>query len=83
MEYYSAIKRDTFESVIMRWMNLEPIIQSEVSQKEKNKYCILMNIYGIYKNGTDEHICKEEIGTQTYRTKVWAPREERWDQLEN
>ena len=37
-EYYSAIKRNTFESVIMRWMNLEPIIQSEVSQKEKNKY---------------------------------------------
>ena len=39
MEYYSAIKRNAFESVLMRWMNLEPIIQSEVSQKEKNKYC--------------------------------------------
>ena len=38
MEYYSAIKRNTFESVLMRWMNLEPIIQSEVSQKEKDKY---------------------------------------------
>ena len=47
MEYYSAIKRNTFESVLMRWMNLEPIIQSEVSQKEKDKYCILMHIYGI------------------------------------
>ena len=47
MEYYSAIKRKTFESVLMRWMNLEPIIQSEVSQKEKGKYCILMHIYGI------------------------------------
>ena len=47
MEYYSAIKRNTFESVLMRWMNLEPIIQSEVSQKEKGKYCILMHIYGI------------------------------------
>ena len=35
------------ESVLMRWMNLEPVIQSEVSQKEKNKYCILMHIYGI------------------------------------
>ena len=45
MEYYSAIKRDTFESVLTRWMNLEPIIQSEVSQKEKEKYCTLMNIY--------------------------------------
>ena len=43
MEYYLAIKRNTFESVLMRWMNLEPIIQSEVSQKEKNKYCILMH----------------------------------------
>ena len=47
MEYYSTIKRNTFESVLMRWMNLEPIIQSEVSQKEKDKYCILMHIYGI------------------------------------
>ena len=45
MEYYSAIKRNAFESVLMRWMNLEPIIQSEVSQKEKDKYRILMHIY--------------------------------------
>ena len=41
MEYYSAIKRNAFESVLMRWMNLEPIVQSEVSQKEKDKYHIL------------------------------------------
>ena len=41
MEYYSAIKSNAFESVLMRWMNLEPIIQSEVSQKEKDKYHIL------------------------------------------
>ena len=47
MEYYSAIKRNTFESVLMRWMNLEPIIQSEVSQKEKHKYHILTHMYGI------------------------------------
>ena len=46
-EYYSAIKRNTFESVLMRWMKLEPIIQSEVSQKEKDKYLILMLIYEI------------------------------------
>ena len=38
MEYYSAIKRNAFESVLMKWINLEPIIQSEVSQKEKGKY---------------------------------------------
>ena len=47
MEYYSAIKNNTFESVLMRWMKLEPIIQSEVSQKEKYQYSILMHIYGI------------------------------------
>ena len=47
MEYYSAIKKNTFESVLMRWMKLEPIIQSEVSQKEKHQYSILMQIYGI------------------------------------
>ena len=44
VEYYSAIKRNAFESVLMRWMNLEPIIQSEVSQKEKDKYHILTHI---------------------------------------
>ena len=47
MEYYSAIKRNTFESVLMRWMNTEPIIQNEVTQKKKDKYCILTHIYGI------------------------------------
>ena len=47
MEYYSAIKRNAFETVLMRWMNLEPIIQSEVSQKEKDKYGILTHIYKI------------------------------------
>ena len=47
MEYYSAIKKDTFESVLMRWMKLELIIQSEVSQKEKHEHSILTHIYGI------------------------------------
>ena len=46
-EILSAIKRSAFESVLMKWMNLEPIIQSEVSQNEKDKYCILTHIYGI------------------------------------
>ena len=45
MEYYSAIKKNTCESVVMRWMKLEPIIQSEVSQKEKHQYSILKHIY--------------------------------------
>ena len=47
MEYYSAIKKNTFESVLIRWVKLEPIIQSEVSQKEKHQYSILTHIYGI------------------------------------
>ena len=47
MEYYSAIKMNAFESVPMRWMNLEPIIQNEVSQKEKDKYHIIIQIYSI------------------------------------
>ena len=46
-EYYSAIKKDAFESVLVRWMKLEPLVQSEVSQKEKHQYSILMHIYGI------------------------------------
>ena len=47
MDYHSAIKRNTFESVLMRWMNLDPIIQSEVSQKKKDIYHILSYIYRI------------------------------------
>ena len=47
MEYYSAIKKNTFEPVLMRWMKLESIIQSEVSQKEKHQDSILTHIYGI------------------------------------
>ena len=47
MEYYSAIKRKKIELFIVRWMDLESVIQSEVSQKEKNKYCMLTHIYRI------------------------------------
>ena len=47
MEYYPAIKSNTFESVLFSWMNLEPITQSEMSQKEKDKYHILMHRYGV------------------------------------
>ena len=47
MEYYIAIKKNTFKSVLMRWRKLEPIIQSEVSQKENHQYSILTHIYGI------------------------------------
>ena len=67
MEYYSAIKRNTFESVLMMWMSLQPIIQSEVSKKQKNKYHILTHIYGIQKDGTDEPICRTAMEMQTQR----------------
>ena len=77
LEYYSAIKRNTIESVVMRWMNLEPIIQSEVSQEEKDKYCILTHIYGIQKDGTEVFICRVAIETQTQRRDLWTQGEER------
>ena len=47
MEYYSAIKRYEIALFVVRWMDLESVVQSEVSQKEKNKYCMLIHIYGI------------------------------------
>ena len=58
MEYYPAIKKNTFEAVLRRWMKLEPIIQSEVSQKEKHQYSILKHIYGIWKDGNDNPVCE-------------------------
>ena len=68
MEYYSAIKKNAFESVLMRWMKLESVIQSEVSQKEKHQYSILMHIYGIQKDGNNDRICETAKETQMYRT---------------
>ena len=47
VEYYSALKKNSFEPVLMRWMKLEPIILSEVRQKDKDRYNILTHIYGI------------------------------------
>ena len=70
--YYSAIKKNSFESVLMRWMKLEPIIQSEVNQKDKDQYSILMHIYGIVKDGNDNPICKTSKETQMYRTDFWT-----------
>ena len=65
MEYYSAIEGNVFEPVLVRWTNLEPVIQSEVSQKEKDKYHILTHIYGIYKNATEEFIYRATVEKQT------------------
>ena len=76
MEYYSAIKRNKTESFVETWMDLETVIQSEVSQKEKNKYHVLTHICGTQKNGTDEAVCRAEIETQMQRTNVWTPRGE-------
>ena len=64
MEYYSVIKKNAFESALMRWMKLESIVKSEVSQKEKHQYSILTHIYGIYKDGNDDPICKAGKETQ-------------------
>ena len=72
MEYYSAIKKNTFESVLMRWMKLESIIQSEVSQKEKHRYSILTHIYRIQKDGNDNPVCETAKETQIYRTVIWT-----------
>ena len=65
MEYYSTIKRNTFESVIMRCMKLEPIIKSEISQKEKDKYCILTHIYRILEYSIEEFIYRAAVKKQT------------------
>ena len=64
MKYYSANKNNAFESVLMRWMKLEPIIQSKVSQKEKHQYNILTHIYGIEKDDNDDPICETANETQ-------------------
>ena len=53
-------------------MNLEPIIQNEVSQKEKDKYNILTHIYGIQKDGTKEFICRAAMEKQTQRIALWT-----------
>ena len=53
-------------------MKLEPIIQSEVSQKEKHQYSILMHIYGIQKYGNDNPVCETAKETQMYRTVFWT-----------
>ena len=64
IEYYSTIKRNETELFVVRWMDLEYVIQSEISQKEKNKYHVLTHLYGILKkkrNGTDEPSCRAGI----------------------
>ena len=71
MEYYSAIKNTSFESHLMRWMKLEPIIQSEVNQKDKDHYSILTHIWNL-ERCNDNPICKTEKETQMYITDFWT-----------
>ena len=59
-----GIKKNACESVLRRWMKLEPIMQNEVSQKEKHQYSILIHIYVIYKHGNDDPICETAKETQ-------------------
>ena len=69
---YSCLKRNGFGLVELRQMNLQPIIQGEESQKEKNKYHVLMHIYGIQKNGTDEPISRSVIEMRPQKTDFWT-----------
>ena len=66
MEYYSAIKRNEIEVFVVRWMDLESVIRSEVSQKDKNKYCMLTHIYSKKKrkSGSEEPRGRTGIKTQ-------------------
>ena len=66
MEYYSAIKKNTFESVLMRWAKLEPIIQTEVSQKEKHQYSILTNIYMEFRRMVTITLCTRQQKRHIY-----------------
>ena len=72
MVYYSAIKKNTFESVLMRSLKLEPIIQSEVSQKEKHQYSILTHIYGIQEDGINNPVYETAKETLMYRSVLWT-----------
>ena len=73
MEYYSAIKKNEIGSFVKMQMDLQTVIQSEVGQKEKNKYHTLTHVCGIQRKDIDDLICKTEIETQTQRTNVWIP----------
>ena len=71
MEYYSAIKRNEIGSFVETWMDLESVIQSEVSQKEKQIPCINACMWNLEKSGTHEPICRAGIETQMQNMDVW------------
>ena len=74
MEYYSAMNRIKTGSFVVIWLKLESVIQSRVSQKEKNKYHILTHIYGILENGAGGPLYREEAETQTQGPVMWTQR---------
>ena len=71
MEYNSALESE-FESVLLRSINLEPALQSEVNQKAENKYLILIHMYGMLKNSTNGPTFRAATDTQTYKTDLWT-----------
>ena len=75
MPSHSAIKKNAFESVLMRWMKLEPIIQSKVSQKEIHQYSILTHIYMEFRKMVMITLYARQQETQMYRTDLWTLRE--------
>ena len=75
MDYYSTIRRNDTRTFVEMWMDLEFVAQNEVSQKEKNKYHILMCLCGIWKDGTDECVCRAGAETQMQRMDVWTEEE--------
>ena len=72
MEYYSAIRKNSFESVLIRWMKLEPIIQSEVSQKDKDQYSILTHIYMEFRKMVMTTLYAKQKKRHMYRTEFWT-----------
>ena len=67
-----SYKKNTFEPVLMRWVSLELIIQSEISQKEKDKYCIVTHTCEIWKDSTNDPMRRAAKETKTYRTDFWT-----------
>ena len=65
MDYYLAIKKERISASSSEEDEPRACLQTEVNHKEKNKYCILMHIHGIHKDGTDESICRAAMATQT------------------
>ena len=79
MEYYSAIKRNTFESVLMRWMKLESIIQSEVNQKGKHQYSMLLLLLSCFSH---VRLCATpQMGAHQAPLSLGFSRQEHWSGL--